>query len=414
MRNDTKTTKIISGEKNIVNIAYVSNFMNHHQLPFSKEMLSLPSIQYNFVSLTPVPQERLDMGYEDMNHRYSFVLCAYDSTEKMQKAKKIIDDADIAIFGSCPDAMILKRAKQGKICCKFSERYFKNGTVIHNFFSAMKHLKPFEKLPLYFGCSSAYTAADLNRYTKFVNRTFKWGYFPETKIHDINSVMTKKNSVISNKYGSNYIVILWVGRFIEWKHPEAAIQLAAALKAKGYAFKLQMIGNGTMEAQLKKMIKQMQVTDCTEMLGSMPPNKVRKYMEAADIFLFTSDYNEGWGAVLNESMNSGCAVVASHAIGSVPFLIEDGKNGLVYKSGQQQQLERQVCRLMDNKLLRQTLGMNAYQSIISLWNAGVAANRFVELAKVLQDGENALDLFKDGPCSKAEILKDGWYHNNEN
>ncbi len=50
------------------------------------------------------------------------------------------------------------------------------------------------------------------------------------------------------------------------------------------------------------------------MLGAMSPDKVRAYMERADVFLFTSDFNEGWGAVLNESMNSGCAVVASHAM----------------------------------------------------------------------------------------------------
>jgi glycosyltransferase involved in cell wall biosynthesis len=61
----------------------------------------------------------------------------------------------------------------------------------------------------------------------------------------------------------------------------------------------------------------------------MAPEAVRDHMEAADIFLFTSDFNEGWGAVLNESMNSACAVVASHAIGSVPFLLKDGENGFI-------------------------------------------------------------------------------------
>ena len=33
-------------------------------------------------------------------------------------------------------------------------------------------------------------------------------------------------------------------------------------------------------------------------------------MEQADIYLFTSDRNEGWGAVANEAMNSACAMVA--------------------------------------------------------------------------------------------------------
>lgn len=56
-------------------------------------------------------------------------------------------------------------------------------------------------------------------------------------------------------------------------------------------------------------------------------------MEKSSIYLFTSDYNEGWGAVLNEAMNSGCAVLANHAIGAVPFMMKDGLNGRVYQNG---------------------------------------------------------------------------------
>ena len=62
-----------------------------------------------------------------------------------------------------------------------------------------------------------------------------------------------------------------------------------------------------MEQQLRQMIHDKQLDDCVSMLGAMSPEKVRDYMEAADIFLFTSDFNEGWGAVLNEAMNSSCA-----------------------------------------------------------------------------------------------------------
>lgn len=187
----------------------VSNFMNHHQFPFSQGILSQGGVEYTFVALEAIPQERLDMGYEDMNHKYPFVLCAYDSEEKMRRAEKLIDDADVAIYGSCPDSLIMRRTSKGKLCFKFSERYFKEGTGLlqspHNFASAWKHLKPFEKGPLYFCCSSAYTAADLNRYTNFKGRTFKWGYFPETKKYDAAELMKRKLSVTS----------------AGWKHPQA-------------------------------------------------------------------------------------------------------------------------------------------------------------------------------------------------
>lgn len=398
-------------------IAMISNFMNHHQLSFSQAIISQADMEYTFIALEALPQERLDMGYEDMNHAFPFVLCAYDSEKEMQRARRIIDDADAALYGSCPDELISRRTRKGKLCFKFSERYFKEGTGLlrapHNVASAWKHLKPFEKSPLFFCCSSAYTAADLNRYTNFKDRAFKWGYFPEAKQYDVERLMAGKRSAVPGGEGRPQISILWAGRLIGWKHPEVAIGLAASLKKKGYAFKLRIIGNGEMETQLRGMIRDGNLTEQVEMLGAMAPGEVRAHMEKADVYLFTSDFHEGWGAVLNEAMNSGCAVVASHAIGAVPFLMKDGVNGLIYENGNQKHLEKQACKLLDDPTYRRKIGENAYRTIAEMWNAQVAASRFVLLAKKLAAGEPAQDLFETGPCSKAEILNNGWYHANE-
>ena len=84
-------------------------------------------------------------------------------------------------------------------------------------------------------------------------------------------------------------------------------------------------------------------------------------MECADVFLFTSNYLEGWGAVLNESMNSACAVVAGSGIGAVPFLLKHNYNGLVYKTGRYQEFERLVSLLCTDKTLQKRLGTHAYE-----------------------------------------------------
>src|SRR5690606_2121710 len=67
--------------------------------------------------------------------------------------------------------------------------------------------------------------------------------------------------------------------------------------------------------------------------GGRRNSDVLKMMEQSNVFLFTSDRNEGWGAVLNEAMGAGCACVASQEIGSVPYLITNDINGLIFKSG---------------------------------------------------------------------------------
>ena len=109
-------------------------------------------------------------------------------------------------------------------------------------------------------------------------------------------------------------------------------------------------------------------------------------------------------------MNSGCAVVASHAIGSVPFLLKHNKNGLIYRSGDVDGLYENVKYLMDTPGEQERLGKAAYETITGLWNAEVAAERLINLSEHLLAGEKYPDLYRTGPCSRAEIIKDDWFY----
>lgn len=253
----------------------------------------------------------------------------------------------------------------------------------------------YRELNLFMLCASAYTAGDFSMVGAYKEKCYKWGYFPEVNSYDIDKLMDQKKQPVTQ--------ILWCGRFLSWKHPEKAIFLAKYLKDKGYNFQVNMIGTGEMEQEVKDAVNRNGLQDCVSMLGSMSPENVRKYMEQANIFLFTSDYNEGWGAVLNESMNSGCAVVASHAIGSVPFLLRHNKNGLIYKDENIKDFYSQVERLVDDGNLRDKLGRNAYLSLNKVWNAKVAAQNFIDLCQSLLNGNERT--VSDGPCSKAAPIK---------
>ena len=387
-------------------VTFFSNFLNHHQLPFCLAMCKLTDNNFTFVATEKIPQERLDMGYADMNSAYPFVLRAYESEVAEQEAMKLALESDVIITGSAPEKYTVSRIEQHKLTFRYSERIYKKGIwralsptgsrVMHK-----KHTK-YKGEPLYMLCASAYTAMDFAIQGAYIDKTYKWGYFPEVKQYDIAELMGKKLSVTSGGLKHPQASILWAGRLIGWKHPDASIQLAASLKEKGYSFRMSIIGNGEMNAQLEKMITDNNLSDCVEMLGAMPPEKVREHMERADIFLFTSDFHEGWGAVMNESMNSGCAVVASHAVGSVPFLIQDGVNGIVYKNGNQRDLNRAVKELLDNPEKRRKMGCAAYQTMTEQWNGETAARRFLTLCDALKNGGNTP--YDDGPCSKAERL----------
>ncbi len=146
-------------------------------------------------------------------------------------------------------------------------------------------------------------------------------------------------------------------------------------------------------------------------------------MEKSDIYLVTSDRQEGWGAVVNEAMNSGCAVVANHMIGAVPFLIKHGKNGLIYQDGRKEALFRLTCQLLQDRDYCRRLGEAALDTITKEWNAENAAERlcglcvrlgFLRQEDVTEMQEETTDkAFGDekvsygtGPCSPAPVISE--------
>ena len=387
-------------KKNLESVVFVSNFFNHHQRPFCDAMYALLGDGYRFLETEHISQERLAMGWGERDLP-SYVIPVDSFKEQRDKVQELIDHADAVIFGSAPGELLANRIRQDKMIFRYSERPLKVKEPWKypvRLFTWRRALP--QKKHTYMLCASAYTAADFALFGLFRNKCYKWGYFPEVKKYDIADLMSRKLSAATAGLKHPKASILWAGRLIGWKHPDASIKAAYELKKKGYSFQLDIIGNGEMEQQLKQMIQEMDLSDCVTMLGAMSPAQVREHMEKADIFLFTSDRNEGWGAVLNESMNSGCAVVASHVIGSVPFLIKNGQNGMVYHSGRQRALNRAVENLIRNPSLRRKFGIEAYETIKDTWNADVAAERLIKLAQEISFGN--ISPFEDGPCSVAK------------
>lgn len=382
-------------------IVFISNYFNHHQKYLSDELFKATYGNYHFIETEEISEERLNLGYTGFKDE-GYVKNSYSSMNASDECRGIIDCADIAIAGSAPESLLLNRKKNGNLIFRYSERILKNGLEPIKYPIRFLHLKKnnFADSNTYLLCASAYTAADYAKFGLFKNKAYKWGYFPETRKYE-----SIENVIGSKKKKS----LLWAGRFLDWKHPDAAIRIAKRLKEEGYDFELNIIGTGAMEQKLKNMVSDYKLENEVHMLGSMKPVQVREYMEQSQIYLFTSDRNEGWGAVLNESMNSACAVVASHAIGSVPFLLKSGENGLIYKDGDEEDLYKKVKLLLDKPDLCRQYATNAYLTIINEWNAETAAKRFIELAGTILSGNKNPDLFPSGPCSMAERLSDNWY-----
>ena len=376
-------------------VVFVSNFLNHHQLPICLEFVKKTNDNFCFIATKELSEERLKLGYVDINKQYPWIIRTYDSQEELDKAKRVILDADVVITGSAPEELIKPRLKAKKLTFRYSERVYKKKPKWYEMPArAVKYYFRHGRYKnLYMLCASAYTARDYAKTCTFINKCFKWGYFPEVKTYE------SIDNLISHKEKNS---IIWAARFIDWKHPELAVNLAKRLKDEDYSFSLKMIGCGELEEETKKSIEEKGLNDCVQMLGSMSPEQVREYMEKSEVHIFTSDRNEGWGAVLNEAMNSACACVSSDVIGAAPFLIKDGQNGLVYKDGDFEDFYSKVKFLLDNSKKRKEMSKNAYETMANEWNAKNAVEKFCRLANSFDGKKLNVNLFSDGVCSIAK------------
>lgn len=378
-------------------LVFITNLVHHHQTPVADEFYKELGDDYKYIATMPMPEFLIKNGYSSQIKR-NYIVKAYEDECTRKYAIKLANEADVVIIGAAPEYYIEKRLKENKLTFRYSERYFKSRPwffpdprVWYEFY--MNHFR-YRKKQLYMLAASAYVANDVYHMHCYKNKVYKWGYFTRVDDYALES-LPKFN--FSDARSS--LSIIWCSRFLKWKHPELPVLLSKRLKNKGYKFQLKMYGSGAEIDSIKKLVSELGVNDVVSFCGNLPNDEILKQMREHEIFLFTSDRNEGWGAVLNEAMSNGCAVVASHLIGSVPFLIKNGKNGLVFKSEDLNSLECKVRFLLDNPLSRIEIAKNAIYTMRNEWSPSIAARRFLTVANHLLCGTEVV--FTDGPCSMA-------------
>lgn len=393
-------------------VVFISNYFNHHQLSFCDELYRQLDGSFCFLQTQPMEEERVKMGWQAKERPYVHYYEGAEN-EAIEESKRRIRDAEVVIFGGCDDeSYIQERLADGKPIFRYNERLYKEGQwkaiSPRGLRQKYKDHTRYRKAPVYFLCAGAYVPCDYALVHAYPDKMLRFGYFPETRQYEPGQPFDRK------KPGS----ILWTARMIDWKHPELPVKTAAYLKKQGLSFHMNIIGGGAMETEVRDLAKTLDVEDVVTFLGFLSPEEVRTWMEASEIYLMTSDRKEGWGAVVNEAMNSGCAVVADHMVGATPYLIRQGQNGLIYQDGNEKDLYTKVADLLQQPKRCRQLGEAAQETIRTLWNAEIAADRLVELWKRMgflkpeqtQGGTNGTadqpvpTLWEEGPCSPAPVI----------
>lgn len=372
-------------------IVFVSNYINHHQIPLCDKLMSLCNGEFTFVQTEPIEEERLKMGWDKDAVLKPYVRLYYEEKDALDA---LILSCDCVIFGGCEDESVIRpRLLQNKLTIRYSERIYRDGRW--KFISPRGLRKKyydhtmFRKNDAFLLCAGSYVKGDFRLIHAYPNKMLKFGYFPKTEVYeDINQI---RNDNARTE-------ILWVSRFIELKHPELVVELAKRLKKNGVNAHVTMLGSGELREQTEEACKKNNLLDFISFEGNRKPEEVREKMRGADVFLFTSDHREGWGAVVNEAMNAGCVAISSDKVGASHYLIKPGETGYIFKSQSVDDLYDKVMKVVNNKGEARRIGAKAYNSIVNLWNAEVAAKRLFDF---VSDENHRIPDYEDGPLSKA-------------
>lgn len=384
-------------------LTFYINYLNHHQVLVADELYRLLGDDFRFVATLPRNEKELKGGADYSTRPYCIL--AAESNSAYNEAMQLAVNAEVCVFGANSQTYAVARARQNPqgLSFEMGERWLKHGwlTIGSPVFSkwAMNYIRYYRKANFYKLCCSAFTAEDDNRMHAYRGRHYKWGYF--TRVEDNLVVASRADVVIKRN-----VRILWCARFLLLKHPELVIRLAAKLKKDGYDIAIDMYGDeGSLaphdkpyrRKDVEALIDKMDVADIVVLKGSRPNSEILKAMQEGDIFLFTSDHLEGWGAVANESMANGCVLVASDAIGSTGYLVKDRQTGMIFKSCDIESLYESVKFLLDNPKERKRIAEAGRRLMADLWSPEHAAKSLLQLIEDLNAGKETS--INEGPCS---------------
>jgi glycosyltransferase involved in cell wall biosynthesis len=306
------------------------------------------------------------------------------------------DSADIVLCGERRFKRMSDRLAQGKLCFYMSERWWKpsvgRARLLHPVFVSMvmqfmriaKNPK-FHYLPV-----GPYAEIDISFLVKMKERIWRWGYFTSCPM------LTATNNDQTNRS----VKILWAGRMLDWKKVDTLIMALAELTRNHVAFELTLIGEGPERNRLVRLADTLLDAKKYVFLDPVPADQVPEIMSRHDVYVLPSSAYEGWGAVVNEAMACGCAVVASRETGAAAAMIEDGVNGFLFNPGDWRKLADLLCQLACGVELRRRLSNEAQGTINEVWSPRVVAERFYCVSEALLLDKD-VPVYTSGPMSRS-------------
>jgi glycosyltransferase involved in cell wall biosynthesis len=151
---------------------------------------------------------------------------------------------------------------------------------------------------------------------------------------------------------------------------------------------LTILGSGHphYEDGLHRLLKKHHLSEFVVFHGRIPRTDLPAFLSGFDVLLLPSIWSEPLARIMQEGLASGLVVIGS-ATGGTVEAIEHGKNGLLFKAGDADDLANQIKYLLDNPQIHKTLSEAGVRTAEQKFDINVMVN---EIEKYLEtvNGKN--------------------------
>jgi glycosyltransferase involved in cell wall biosynthesis len=170
-------------------------------------------------------------------------------------------------------------------------------------------------------------------------------------------------------------VIGSVSTFFRQKGLPTLLEAASLMRNNGVRFRLVMVGEGSMRAELEADVAKRALGDVVSFAGWRPDART-ELLPTFDVFV-QSSYWEAMSLVILEAMAAGRPIVAT-SVGENPRVLKDGQSGLLVPPRDAGALASAMTRLLQDRGLRCTLGRAARAAYVSEFTGEAMAERYMQ------------------------------------
>lgn len=169
-------------------------------------------------------------------------------------------------------------------------------------------------------------------------------------VNELKATSEEEQQKIKNKYNikNGEIVVGYLARLEELKGHKFLIEAAKIIcenKELKTKFKFLIMGSGAYEENAKKLVEELNLEETVVFTGFI--SDVEQMLNVIDIQINASYLSEGTTLSLLEGMSLGIPTVATKCGGN-PYIIEDGKNGVLVEKADSNSLANGLLKIVQD------------------------------------------------------------------